>query len=452
MSLSPPHLVRTVTSAQPAPARTSVIAQPASNPVATAGFVLFSAYVLSGFANDWSLWAFGAKAYVSTITLLLLPVAWLFSGNALRGLRSRTGFCWAAFLVWMLLATPFSIWKGGSASLLVNYVLRSYMDFFYACAFVKSVHRCRQWMSVQIVSATALLISCAAFGGMGDNPGETRFRIPHSLFYANSNDLSLALLLGISSFLFLLDQPKIARRLLGTAGILLAAFYVLQTGSRGSLIASCGLLSLIFLMSRRKWKVAAFALSTCGTLLVIAAAGAPFSGLHRLSLVSSDPASESVATTSDVSSVASQRQREELFRISLRYTLAHPLFGVGPDQFAAAVNRDATRAGEHVPWLGTHNTYTQISSECGIPALLFYLAVIVLCLRSNFRLYRRTRGEPGLRDLAGLSRYLLAGTFVFAVSAFFFHMAYSPHLPILSGFSVALSSAGWPLSSTKQRA
>jgi len=138
-------------------------------------------------------------------------------------------------------------------------------------------------------------------------------------------------------------------------------------------------------------------------------------------------------------------QREELFKISLRYTLSHPLFGVGPDQFSAAVNEDAARTGQQMPWLGTHNTYTQISSECGIPALFFYVAVIGLCFRSNLRLYRRTRDRPADRELAGLSRCLLAGILVFAISAFFFHMAYSAYLPALAGSSVALEFAADPL-------
>jgi O-antigen ligase len=105
-----------------------------------------------------------------------------------------------------------------------------------------------------------------------------------------------------------------------------------------------------------------------------------------------------------------------------------------------------------MPWLGTHNTYTQISSECGIPALLFYLAVIGLCLRSNFRIYLRTRDRPAAHQLAGMSRCLLAGMLVYAVSAFFFHMAYSAYLPTLAGFTAALQLAASPLTQTKRAA
>jgi O-antigen ligase len=422
----------------------------ASSPIATVGFVLYSAYLLSGFANDWSLHSFGTKAYLSTITLFLLPLAWLFSGSPLRGLRARTGLCWAAFLVWMLLATPFSVWRGGSAVLLANYVPRDYLCFFYVCSFATSLQRCRQLMYVQIASAAALLVSCAAFGGMGDDQDNARFRIPHSLFYANSNDLALALLLGLSSFLFLIEQPKIGRGLVGVAGILACTFYALQTGSRGCVVAASAMLGLMFWLSRGKWKVAALGLAALGVGFGAGLAGGQAGALHRLSLLVSDPAASSADTTSDSYSVASQVQREALVKTSLRYTLMHPLFGVGPDQFATAVDQDAARDNRHLPWLGTHNTYTQVSSECGIPALLFYLAVIVLCLRSNFRLYLRTRGDPLRCDVAGLSRSLLAATFVYAVSALFFHMAYGAYLPMLAGFTVALQLTSRELSRTKQ--
>ena len=398
---------------------------------------MYSIYVLSGFANDWSLHVFGVKAYLSTITLVLLPLAWLFSGKALRGLRSPAGICWAAFLLWMFLATPLSVWRGGSAAMLVNYVPRAYMQFFYTCSFVTTLRRCRQWMYVQMASGAALLLSCLAFGGMGDDPGDTRFRIPQSLFYANSNDLSLALLLATASLMFLFHRPSRVGRLAGIAGVFLASFYTLETGSRGGVIAGAGLLILIFWLSAHRWKVAALGFAALG----VALAAGPSTTLHRLSLLASS-SSQAEISDADTASVASQQQREEVFKTSLHYTLSHPLLGVGPDQFAAAVNQDADRAGEPVPWLGTHNTYTQISSECGIPALILYVAVIGICLRSNFKLYRRTRHHPALREIAGLSRCLLAGTLVFAVSAFFFHMAYSAYLPGLAGFTVALQLAG----------
>ncbi len=456
----------TLKSTHSTPVRTAIVWAGAgrlarsSNPIENAGFVLFCIYVLSGFANDWSLRAFGAKAYLSTVTLILLPLAWLFSGKALRGLRSSAGLCWAAFLSWMILATPLSVWRGGSVALLGNYIPRAYLEFFYTCSFVTTLGRCRQWMYVQIASAAALLLSCMVFGNgggnIGDAPGEARFRIPNSLFYANSNDLALALLLGISSFLFLFHRTSRAGQVAGIGGILLSTFYAFRTGSRGCVVAASAMLILIFWLSRNRWKVAAFGITALLGVALAASLGESAGALHRLSLLVRDASSPGDASSvaenaSDVSSVASQFQREELFKTSLWYTLSHPLLGVGPDQFATAVGQDAARAGQHLPWLGTHNTFTQVSSECGIPALIFYVAVIGLCLRSNLRLYLWTRDRPADRELAGLSRCLSAGTLVFTVSAFFFHMAYSSTLPALAGFTVALQLAAPPLTQAKQR-
>jgi hypothetical protein len=81
------------------------------NIVVSVGFFLYCAYVLSGFANDWAMRLMGNKAYISTIALVLLPVAWLLSGNALRGLQRPAGRWWAAFLVCLVLSTPFSVWN-----------------------------------------------------------------------------------------------------------------------------------------------------------------------------------------------------------------------------------------------------------------------------------------------------------------------------------------------------
>ncbi len=81
---------------------------------------------------------FGNRVYISTVTLLLLPVPWLLSGNVLRGLKRPVGRWWAAFLMFLLLATPFSVWKGGSATLLWNYIPRSYLTFFYIAAFASA--------------------------------------------------------------------------------------------------------------------------------------------------------------------------------------------------------------------------------------------------------------------------------------------------------------------------
>jgi len=411
------------------------------NIVASVGFVLYCAYVLSGFANDWAIRLLGNKAYISTVTVLLLPVAWLLSGNALRGLRQPIGRWWAAFLVWLLLATPFSVWKGGSALMLWNYVPRSYLTFFYICAFATSLRRCRRLMYVNVAGAVILGLTCMKFGEVGDGSNYGRFRIPGSLFFSNANDLALALLLGLTCFLFLISQHGKGKRLLGVIGILLSILYTLKTGSRGCLLAGIALSGLLFYFSSRKVLAVIIGLPIIAlTLLML-----PSATLHRLLLFGTETDAVAAQGDSDVAAIGSQLERRELFKTSLIYTLKHPLLGVGPDQFAVAMAGDSAKNGVRTPWLGTHNSYTQVSSECGIPALICYCAALFLSFRTNLRLFRHSRNNPALKDVTSLSFCLLMGILVYSVSTFFFHIAYGGALPALAGFTVALQMSAEPL-------
>jgi hypothetical protein len=423
------------------PRSLSVDAPGAPNMVASVGFFLLCAYYLSGFANDWAMRLLGNKAYISTISVLLLPVAWLLSGNILRGLQRPVGRWWAAFLIWMVLATPFSVWKGGSAMLLWNYVPRSYVTFFYICAFVTSLRRCRYLMYVNAAGSAILLLTCVKFGSAGAGADLGRFLIPQSLFYSNANDLGLALLLGVTSFWFLFSQPGMGMRILGGIGILLSVSYALKTGSRGCLLASIAMAGLIFFFSRNKAKTVIFALPVFALALLML----PSATLHRLLLFGTETESIQAQGDSDMAAIGSQLERRELFKTSLIYTFTHPLLGVGPDQFAVAVAGDGAKSGVRAPWLGTHNSYTQVSSECGIPALICYCAVLLISFRTNLRLFRQSRDNPALKDVAAMSFCLMAAILVYSISTFFFHIAYGGSLPAMGGFSLALRLAAEPL-------
>src|SRR5437588_2561589 len=164
---------------QPAPPASQNAIQ--SNLVHSIGFFALAAYLISGQLNDWTIRLIGSKAYVSNITLLLLPVILLASGSAFRAFQHRIGIFWVAFLAWMLLSTPFSLWRGGSVQMLLDYVPRSYLMFFYIVAFAASASRLRKLWHVNILLAWILLVTCWKFGSAGGV--DDRFRIPSSVFY-----------------------------------------------------------------------------------------------------------------------------------------------------------------------------------------------------------------------------------------------------------------------------
>ena len=394
----------------------------------TLGFFVLCLYLLSGYANDWSIQLFGSAVYISRAALIAAPLLWILSQNRFRGLGERIGSVWVLFLALLLIDLPFSYWRTGSLNLLVNYITRSYIVFFLITAFATSIKRCRTFLLVQIAGAVVVLASCKVFGATAD---DGRLRIPNSLFFSNSNELGLQLLIGVPLLAFLFYQSGVLRKAFALISVAASFLYMMRTGSRGCLVGAVFYGLLILFFSRRK--VVAIAL-----MLVVMAIGialTPSAAARRLVLLwNATPQS-----TAELSALGSKASREELLRRSVIETFKHPLFGLGPGQFAAAVAGEAQKKGQWADWLGTHNSYTQISSECGIPALVCYVTVIVSSFRVNMRLFKRTRDDPNLREMAGISFTLLSGVCVYAICTAFFHMAYTAVLPGLSGLTVALN-------------
>jgi len=409
-------------------ANPGLLPKPADSTLGQAvGFLLLCIYLVSGYANEFSFRVLGDKAYISTVTLALLPVALLVSGNLFRGLRDTVGWLWLGLIGWMCLTIPFSLWRGGSVGLLQDYATHSWIFFFLITAFAVSLKHCRWLMGVLIAADCLLLVDCAVASHLTDG----RLDIPDSSFFANANDLSLQLVLAITQFLYLLFQTGVLARVLAVVGISTALVYSLQTGSRGGAVALLVLVAVILAVGSHKLLMTAVVLVAGIAAMVIVPSGM----LHRISLLTGD---ETATDSGDLAAAGSRAQRLELLRQSVEFTIENPLFGVGPGQFAVAVNGEAEKVGKRAPWLGTHNSYTQISSECGIPAFLMYTGVVILCLWSNLRIFRRSARQPQLAQLNALAFCAFCGCVVYAVSTFFFHIAYSSYLPQLAGMTVAL--------------
>jgi hypothetical protein len=110
---------------------------------------------------------------------------------------------------------------------------------------------------------------------------------------------------------------------------------------------------------------------------------------------------------------------------SIEVTLEHPLFGVGPGNF------EVTSGVWHV----THNSYTQMSSEGGIPALVLFIVILSYGFKNLRRAKRLSGHKKELKLLAKALRGSLAG---FVVGAFFASYAYQFFPYFLVAYSTAL--------------
>ncbi len=315
--------------------------------------------------------------------------------------------------------------------MLFNYIPRAFLVCFYLIACAVTVGQIRTVVRVMGICALFVILSCYAFGGGSMDDG--RFGIQDSLFFANSNELALQLLLGIVILIYPFFEAGKFAKFVSVAGIFLSLNYILKTGSRGVMIATVLTGFVIFLMSRQRLAVVLLGVPA----LVIAFVLAPPEMRHRIMLIQIDPTNLNPDDARS-SAAESQMQRQQLLKTSIYFAFTNPLFGVGPGQFATKVAGDNEKKGVNNPWVGTHNSYTQVASEAGLPAFIFYLATIVTGMRLNYRLYKRTRGRPGMESIAGMSLCMFLSFFAYSIATFFFHEAYGPQLPLMAGVSIAL--------------
>jgi O-antigen ligase len=136
------------------------------------------------------------------------------------------------------------------------------------------------------------------------------------------------------------------------------------------------------------------------------------------------------------SALESRNNRLALLKESIRFTILNPVFGVGPGVYEAYAADVAVSEGRRGHWQVTHNTYSQISSEAGIPALIFWLGALLGCIKATRQIYKANGyGNPE----AGRLAYAMFLTLIaFAITAIFDSVVYQMYFPTLAGLTVAL--------------
>jgi len=116
------------------------------------------------------------------------------------------------------------------------------------------------------------------------------------------------------------------------------------------------------------------------------------------------------------------------------------VFGVGPGEFDNFEGKTSRAHGSHGNWHQTHCAYTQVSSECGVPAFVFFTAGLGSAMLLVLRTYRKAKRE-GYEEIAnGCFCYLLAMV-GYLVALVFLAQAYTFKLPAMVGLAVTLSYA-----------
>lgn len=401
--------------------------------VAYGALVIFL-FLLYGRIGD----IFFGGLHLPLITSSLALVMAVLSGGVLGVIRHKIGILLILLTGWFVATIPFAIYRGGSFETVTQMWFRSFLSFALIVAVTRKPSQIQQILRMLAWSLLVTAILALAYGELMHG----RLRMPAGLL-AGSNELGGAMIIGILYCLFIVldDARALLYRGFALAATLPMTLALLKTGSRGSMLTLAVVLTILFfgLSLGRKVVVAACAL----IVIMLGFLALPEELRLRYTTVFNPSVTEEGLDSDFDSATGSTESRLYLLQRSIQFTMTHPVFGIGPDNFP--VYEDQVQKAEGKPkgsWLGTHNTYTQVSSEAGIPGLILFLSILVLAWRSTRRTQAaalRLGGEYG-RSIANTAMALRTLLIAYLVFFCFEHTAYLPFWPTLMGMIAALET------------
>jgi O-antigen ligase len=325
----------------------------------------------------------GLLTAIPRIGALLVLVSWLlaaFRAKARGVVLSETLILFFAFFLWLIVSSAFTL--GMAASF--EFAIERWMPIAVLALVVPAVMReevDRLAFQLSLVISALGVLATSLVETLGTQPLDQYLRLTGNGLLGNPNDLAALAVLALCLLLF---QPK--RSWFVT--VLLSPPLVLalwSTQSRGGILAfgaSCVVYALVKLKSR--WMRVSIAF--CAFLLVFA----------MMALLGRAEGDMQMSSTSRWNYVVA----------GVKMTLAHPLLGVGVDQYPVLYEQYTSvfyEWGERT----AHSSWILALSEGGLPgALLFFALAFSVLLRAFF-----LRGQaPEL--FACIVGYLIAMSFL----------------------------------------
>jgi O-antigen ligase len=322
-----------------------------------------------------------------------------------------------------LLSIPMAIDPSEAWNTFVDFLIKTILIFLVLVNVVRTENRMKLLMYLALVVSIYLCIHLiddyrSGVFTIGSADTNTQ-RVGGAIkgLFDNSNDLALHLVTMIPLALVLgLENKNPLRKIIFWGIALLMIGSVIITFSRGGFL---GLIAMALLLVRkigRRNKSMAFAALALGVVFFLAVAPGAYAG--RISTIFN--------SAGDVT--GSSSQRTEVLKRSIWVTLRYPVFGVGLGNFHHKSAQE----------LGTHNAYTQVSSEMGIAAMVCYIILLVHPFR-KLRMIERDMFERNDN-----SRYyyfaigLQASLLGYMVASFFAAVAYQWYIYYLVAYAIAL--------------
>lgn len=325
-----------------------------------------------------------------------------------------------------IIGIPFALWPGGAFEFAKGNFLIVIVTAFTLSTFGKAPGDYRSLIRYYCVGfSTVALVNVLRSGGLRNPEGRLG-----GLGVYDPNDLAALAALSVPFGLSLLFSRGWSWRTLGLLTCALGTVLVLESGSRGGLIAL--VVGIIVTISGFRLRRGIFISTAATAMMFIAAATVDNSIIARFS---------TIAAVQDDYNIQSRTGRLEIWKRGLTYMVERPLTGVGIVNFSVAEGQRNQADGVVSAWLNAHNLLVQIGAELGVPGLLLLLFLLIKSFSSAssaWSLWGARASNP--EALGALCAFVTAGMFL--------SLAYSPMLLFCSSVafwarrSVALEMRG----------
>jgi O-antigen ligase len=368
------------------------------------------------------------------IAIGALLIQRLDRGQSLTLHRRETAV--AALLGALALASvPGSLWPGASLGVFLETYIKSLVVLWLIGNTVDSLPRLRT-----LVWTLVLLSVPLAGVGLAHYQSDIVFRpgfssVARILGYdapltSNPNDLALMLnmIWPLAAGLLLATRTGIPRLVL--AGVItLNIGAVIVTFSRsGFLTLAATVFVYLWRVARRPqrgWAVVAVA------LMLLSLPFLPAGYTQRIATIGdtkSDP-------SADPAAIQSKEQRWSGMTAAVALIGKNPVIGAGLGMDVLALN--AERGPE---WTHVHNVYLQYGVDLGLPGVIVFVWLLVLCLRAVHTPSRPSASLPGGEETYYLAEGIQMGLVAFMAGALFEPVAYNFYFYFWGGLALAVKS------------
>lgn len=399
------------------------------------GYWMSVLYVFAIFslATEVFLNVVGIKPYFTLIAGPFAALIMLMAGRTFVAFQNtKIAYFSTLYLVWMIFSIPFAYWRGGSIDMTWIFLSRNFPILLLIPAMVTGYARMRQLLILLGWAGFILAMLSLRYGAV--NPSDGRFSVIGTSL-ANPNDMATHMLFLLPFCLYMIRQGGLfgLNRLAGLLAVAVLIWDVMRSGSRGALVTLAGLLLVLFIRAKVVHKIIILGIGLVG--LMVASMVLPDYLVQRyLTFKQQRNMDENIQDYA----VGSTMGRLYVLEKSLEYTLKYPIFGLGPGNFVPKEADETIRRGKQSAWVGTHNTYTEVSSEMGIPALIFYLGIIGSSFSAIFWVQRMTQMHKDLQGYYQIATHLLFSLGVFSFATIFSHLSYRAYMPLMAGMTITL--------------